>query len=200
VKKRKSVAALCRVWIRPPNYSISNNANRRVHREPSSISRRSRGNRECVRTPRSFRRSDLGILGIGKRVGRWPAKTKLQRDAARLRQPGSLSEGEFPGRGENRWWAAGAWKFSPPVAKQFPWKRSYGHGFRRINTARAGNNIRERSSDNSLEKCVCRIGGTKRKWLSTCRGRGQPITSASRLTLNSPQLDFCSFLIARDQE
>lgn len=28
-----------------------------------------------------------------------------------------------------------AWKFSPPVAKQFPWKRSYGHGFRRINTA-----------------------------------------------------------------
>ena len=28
-----------------------------------------------------------------------------------------------------------AWKFSPPVAKQFPWKRSYGHGFRQINTA-----------------------------------------------------------------
>lgn len=39
------------------------------------------------------------------------------------------------------WWAAGAWKFSPPVAKQFPWKRSYGHGFRRINTARVGNNV-----------------------------------------------------------
>lgn len=39
------------------------------------------------------------------------------------------------------WWAASAWKFSPPVAKQFPWKRSYGHGFRRINTARVGNNV-----------------------------------------------------------
>lgn len=30
-----------------------------------------------------------------------------------------------------------AWKFSPPVAKQFSWKRSYGHCFRQINTARA---------------------------------------------------------------
>lgn len=59
-------------------------------------------------------------------------------------------------RERGRRWAAGAWKFSPPVAKQFPWKRSYGHGFRRINTACVGNNrARASSSNNSLdEKCV----------------------------------------------
>jgi hypothetical protein len=90
-------------------------------------------------------------------------------------------------RGGRRW-AAGAWKFSPPVAKQFPWKRSYGHGFRRINTARAGNNIRERSSDNSLEKCVSPNRGTKRKWLSTFQEASR--LRQHRLTLNSERRQF----------
>lgn len=54
---------------------------------------------------------------------------------------GKPGDGDGARRAARRW-AAGAWKFSPPVAKQFPWKRSYGHGFRRINTARVGNNVR----------------------------------------------------------
>lgn len=53
-------------------------------------------------------------------------------------------------------WAAGAWKFSPPVAKQFPWKRSYGHGFRRINTARVGNNVRTYPLARSLARPTIR--------------------------------------------
>lgn len=69
-----------------------------------------------------------------RKAGRWPAKTKLRYRAARMRGA------------RGRRWTAGAWKFSPPVAKQFPWKRSYGHGFRRINTARVGNNVRARES------------------------------------------------------
>lgn len=80
-------------------------------------------------------------------------------------------------------WAAGAWKFSPPVAKQFPWKRSYGHGFRRINTARVGNNARPlgvmcvfRSPGTRMERKRCSLTRRKRDtpvslWLSRLRQR-----------------------------
>lgn len=77
---------------------------------------------------------------------RWKSrvKTKLFHCSPR----GTVAAGVWRGDGTTNEGGrvACVWKFSPPVAEQFPWKRSYGHGFRQINTAYTA--VRARASGN----------------------------------------------------